>query len=83
VPVLHQLEGVHEIAGIGTLAPDEEGRPKLHMHASLGREGVSRTGCIRPGVETWALGEAILIEITNTAAVRKRDPATGFDVLVP
>ena len=80
-PVLHKLVGVHEVAAVGTLFPGEDGKPKLHMHAALGRDGQTRSGCIRPGVNVWKLGEVILLEILNTTAVRKLDPATGFELL--
>lgn len=83
VPMLHQLSGVHEVAGVGTLAPDEQGKPTLHMHAALGREGETRTGCIRPGIEVWKLGEVILLEITDNSAKRVADPKTEINLLEP
>jgi len=82
-PMLFELQGVHEIAGVGTLFPDEEGKPSLHMHAALGREGKTSAGCIRPGIETWKVGEVILLEITDSKACRKRDKRTGFKMLQP
>ena len=82
-PLLFELQGVHEIAGVGTIFPDDEGRPSLHMHAALGREGKTRAGCIRPGIETWEVGEVILLEITDTKAYRKKDERTGFQLLEP
>jgi predicted DNA-binding protein with PD1-like motif len=83
VPVVLPLEGVHEIAGVGTLFPDEEGKPSLHLHAACGRGEETRTGCVRPGVDIWKVGEVVLLELTGTAARRVRDEATGFTLLVP
>lgn len=80
-PMLHKLDGVHEVAAVGTLFPGEDGRPRLHMHAALGREGQTRAGCIRPGVSVWKLGEVILLEILGANAGRRFDPATGFEML--
>jgi predicted DNA-binding protein with PD1-like motif len=80
-PMLHKLGGVHEVAAVGTLFPGEDGRPRLHMHAALGREGKTHTGCIRPGVSVWKLGEVILLEILGANAGRRFDPATGFEML--
>jgi len=80
-PMLHTLAGVHEVAAVGTLFPDEEGKPKLHMHAAFGREGQTRAGCIRPGVNVWKLGEVILLEILGATASRKLDSETGFQIL--
>ena len=82
-PMLFGLEGVHEIAGVGTIFPDSDGKPVLHMHAALGREGQTRAGCIRPGVEVWQVGEVILLEISENNAQRLKDPATGFELLEP
>jgi len=83
VPMIFGLEGVHEVAGVGTIFPDSEGKPVLHMHAAMGREGQTRAGCIRPGVEVWQVGEVILLEITDNNAQRLGDAATGFELLEP
>lgn len=80
-PMLHTLDGVHEAAAVGTIFPDESGMPRLHMHAALGREGETRTGCIRPGVHTWVIGEVILLEVAHADMIRKTDPETGFSLL--
>ena len=82
-PMTLPIDGVHEIHGVGMIFPDDAGKPRLHMHASLGRSGSSRTGCIRPGINVWKVGEVILVEISGTDAVRIKDPATGFDLLEP
>ncbi len=82
-PLVHELLGVHEIAAVGTIFPSEDGSPRLHMHGALGREGWTRTGCVRPGLDVWKLGEVVLLEILGADLVRRRDPATGFEVLEP
>ena len=80
-PMLLPIDGAHEVAGVGILAPNEDGKPILHIHASLGRSGQTLTGCLRPGVKTWLVGEAIIYEITGTHMVRKKDEASGFTLL--
>jgi predicted DNA-binding protein with PD1-like motif len=80
-PVVRTLSGVHEIVGLGTVFPDEDGIPSLHAHASAGRDGRVETGCIRPGVETWHVLEVILFELGTEAGVRRTDPVTGFSLL--
>ena len=80
-PMLIPLDGAHEVVGIGLIATDSRGTPKLHMHASLGRSGQTRTGCLRPGVKTWIVGEAVMYEIIGVCAVRKLDKKTGFELL--
>lgn len=82
-PMEQILEGVHEMAGAGTLFPDAAGRPKLHMHVAAGRCASSKTGCARNGIRTWHVIEVILWELTDTAAQRIPDAATGFELLDP
>ncbi len=83
VPQEALLEGVHEVSGTGTLFPDEEGRPRLHMHLSCGRGEESTTGCIRRGVKTWQVMEVILVEVLGTSARREYDPESEFTLLEP
>ncbi len=80
-PMLLPLDGAHEVVGIGVLAPDEKGTPVLHIHAALGRSGKTTTGCLRPGVTTWLVGEVILYEILGTSAVRVFNRESGFSLL--
>ncbi len=82
-PMLLPVDGAHEVVGVGVLAPDENGRPILHVHAALGRSGNTLTGCLRPGVTTWLVGEVILYEILGTDARRIMDDASGFALLQP
>ena len=82
IPMLFGLEGVHEICAVGTIFPGGDGRPSLHMHAALGREGKTVSGCIRPGIEVWKLGEVIVLEILDNKAHRE-DTAAGFPALKP
>jgi uncharacterized protein len=82
-PMLLPVDGAREVVGLGVLAPGEDGKPVLHMHASLGRSGQTLTGCLRPGVKTWLVGEAILYEITGVKASRIKDKRSGFALLEP
>lgn len=80
-PMLLPVDGAHEVVGVGILAPGEDGKPVLHIHAALGRSGQTMTGCLRPGVTTWLVGEAILYEITGVDATRIRDKESGLALL--
>ena len=80
-PMLLPIDGAHEVAAVGVLAPDENGKPVLHIHGALGRSGQTMTGCLRPGVKTWIVGEAVLIEILGAKPVRIHDENTGFGLL--
>jgi len=82
-PMLLPVDGAHEVVGVGVIAPAEGGKPVLHIHAALGRSGQTVTGCLRPGVMTWIVGEAILYEIVGAHAERVKDEATGFSLLEP
>ena len=81
VPMEYMLHAVHEVAGVGTLFPDERGGPVLHLHAAFGRGEAAHAGCIRRGVRTWVVGEVVLLELVDCTARRVRDTATGFDLL--
>jgi len=82
-PMLLPIDGAHEVAGVGVLAPGEDGKPVLHMHAALGRSGQTMTGCLRPGVTTWMVGEVILYEILGAKVARIKDKRSGFALLQP
>jgi uncharacterized protein len=80
-PMLLPVDEAHEVVGVGVLAPGVTGKPVLHLHAALGRSGQTMTGCLRPGVKTWLVGEVILYEITGVKAKRIMDPRSGFALL--
>jgi predicted DNA-binding protein with PD1-like motif len=80
-PMLLPVDGAHEVVGAGIIAPDKDGKPVLHIHAALGRSGQTLTGCLRYGVKTWLVAEAIIYEILGTDAKRLPDMESGFDLM--
>jgi predicted DNA-binding protein with PD1-like motif len=80
-PMVTLLEGVHEACGVGTIFADEEGKPKLHMHTSFGRNESTITGCVRMGVDVWQIGEVVILELACEKACRAKDKETGFEFL--
>jgi uncharacterized protein len=80
-PMTTLLEGVHEACGLGTIIQNEEGKPKLHMHAAFGRNEKTVTGCVRLGVDVWQIGEVVIIELAGAHAKRAVDEKTGFEFL--
>ena len=82
-PMLLPVDGAHEVVGVGVLAPDEDGKATLHIHAALGRAGQTMTGCLRHGVTTWLVGEVILYEILGAGMLRVKDKQSGFELLEP
>jgi uncharacterized protein len=81
VPMIHVLQGIQEVLGVGTLFPDEAGIPVLHMHAATGREGKATVGCTRAGVEVWLVGEVVVLEISGADGERKKSSQSGFKLL--
>jgi predicted DNA-binding protein with PD1-like motif len=82
-PMMHVLQNVHEVAGVGTIFPDDEGKPVLHMHMACGRRTETITGCVRRGVKVWHVMEVILLEILDSTGLRLLEPASGFKLLNP
>ena len=80
-PVLLPVTDAHEVLGVGVIAPGEDGKPILHIHAALGRSGKTMAGCLRPGVTTWLVGEVIIYEITGADVTRVTDEESGFALL--
>lgn len=83
VPMHHELYDAHEVTGTGTIFPDSEGAPILHMHMACGREENTVTGCVRSGVKVWKIIEIILTELLDNRGVRQYDAKTGFKMLIP
>jgi len=80
-PMRLPVDSAHEVVGAGIIAPDKDGKPVLHIHASLGRSGQTLTGCLRYGVKTWLVAEAVVYEILGTDAKRLPDKESGFNLL--
>ncbi len=83
IPKEHVLDNVHEVSGTGTIFPDKEGMPVLHMHMACGRGISTVTGCVRRGVKVWQVMEVIMYELLDTKASRVLDAQTGFELLEP
>jgi predicted DNA-binding protein with PD1-like motif len=83
VPMERVLGGVYEIAGTGTIFPDESGKPVLHMHVACGRKDSAVAGCVRRGVKVWRTVELVLFELACPSARRVHDGSVGFSMLEP
>ncbi len=75
------VDGAHEVIALGLIAPDEAGKPVLHIHGALGRAGKTTTGCLREGVKVWLVCEVIIFELLGVGARRLIDPKSGFKLL--
>lgn len=81
ISIVQSIPNVHEIAGIGTLFPDESGKIVLHMHAALGRDGKTVVGCPRINADCWLINEIVIVELTGIHAKRIKDEKSGFSLL--
>ncbi len=82
-PMELALQNAHEVAGTGTLFPDDQGVPLLHMHMACGRKDQTVTGCIRAGVKVWHVMEVIIFELLDTDAKRVEEDPLGIKLLQP
>ncbi len=82
-PMTHVLDDVHEIAGTGTIFPDSQGNPVLHMHITGGRADRAVTGCVRTGVKVWHVLEVIVWELAECNSRRLLEADSGFELLNP
>ncbi|SFM41603.1 PPC domain-containing DNA-binding protein [Thermodesulforhabdus norvegica] len=81
VPLVHEMSGITEMVGLGTVFRDETGSPTVHLHMAAGREGNASVGCSRAGVLVWLVGEVVIIELEGLSALRRRDPRSGLSLL--
>jgi predicted DNA-binding protein with PD1-like motif len=82
-PMTHILQNVHEVAGVGTVFPDDEDKPVLQMHMACGRRTETNTGCVHQGVRIWHVMEIILFELLDSTGLRLQESASGFKLLNP
>lgn len=69
-PVWAKVDGAREVVGIGSIFLDENHKPKIHLHSSLGHHGQTITACVRKGTKTYLILEAYLTEILDIDAFR-------------
>ena len=76
-----KFEGPGETFGVGTIYCDDTGKPKLHLHAAMGRGDNHIVGCPRGGASIFLILEVTIIEIKGIDATRETDPSSGFKLL--
>jgi len=78
------LDEAHEVAGVGSIFPDEAGNPVAHVHLACGRGDAAVVGCVRAGVKVWHVMEVIVVELLDSTAVRRFEAGLpGFRLLNP
>lgn len=78
-PIVKDLSDGKEILGIGTIFWNE-GEPKIHIHAGIGRKEEVNVGCIRENAKIYLTVEAILVEL-NTSVKKKFDKNIGIETI--
>ncbi|MBN1578720.1 MAG: DUF296 domain-containing protein [Chitinispirillaceae bacterium] len=81
VPMVERFTDAREIVGAGTLFLDEDDKPSLHLHASIGKGTAQLTGCPRKGLDCWLITEAVIMEMTGVHARRLKNAKSGFSLL--
>jgi hypothetical protein len=79
-PEFRAFAGPGEVLGVGTVYWDDGG-PKLHLHAAIGKYGENLVGCPRDGTTTFLILEVTMIEIVGIEAKRRPDATSGLDLL--
>lgn len=80
-PQIIELDNVYEVTGAGTIFPNEQGDPILHLHLAAGRGRDAVTGCARAGVKVWHILEVVVTELLDSQSTRRPDAVTGFELL--
>ena len=76
-----KFPGPSETVGVGTIFC-ENGKPKIHLHAALGRGKQTFVGCLRTKIGVFLISEAVIIELKGVKAERKFDKKSGLTLLV-
>ncbi|AKB28368.1 hypothetical protein MSSIT_1649 [Methanosarcina siciliae T4/M] len=76
-PVWTGFNDAHEILGIGDIF-QENGKPKIHLHAGTARENSVKLGCLRGESEVFMVVEVFIFELEGISARRIMDTEQGF-----
>jgi uncharacterized protein len=76
-PVWSTFNDAHEILGIGDIF-QEDGKPKIHLHAGTAREDSIKLGCLRGESEVFMVVEVFIFELEGISARRVMDMEQGF-----
>jgi len=74
---IKQFDDAKEILGIGNIFR-EDGKPKIHLHASASSSNECLMGCFREFTEVFMVVEVVIFEIEGIMAERIRDSDMGF-----
>ncbi|MDH3347493.1 MAG: DNA-binding protein [Desulfobulbaceae bacterium] len=77
-PIWHEINEAREIFGTGTVFMDDD-KPMVHLHAAMGHQGETITGCVRNRAEIYLIVEAVLYELEGMDITRPWFAEGGFN----
>ena len=84
VPKTHVLDNVHEVAGTGTLFPNEAGVSRCFTCTwPAAGDFQPQPAVSATGVKVWQVMEVIVHELVGSTGTRRPDKTTGFELLIP
>jgi uncharacterized protein len=78
-PHYETFEGGFDLFGTATIYPSDQG-PRIHVHASVGKDADAMTGCLRERAMTYIIVEAVVMEIKGLSAYMQHDARTGLSL---
>ncbi|MCL7476505.1 MAG: DUF296 domain-containing protein [ANME-2 cluster archaeon] len=72
-----QFDDAKEILGVGNIFW-ENGKPKVHLHASAASNNEIIMGCFREFTEVFMVMEVVILEIEGIMSERLHDQTIGF-----
>jgi hypothetical protein len=78
-PSFESYEGGWEVFGFASITPGQNG-PRLHYHASIGRNQQVLTGCLRERATVYIIVEVLIVEISGSTVTRRKDTVTGLEL---
>lgn len=77
-PIVYSSDEDSEFFGVGTIFSGKvDGKPVIHLHGSIGRNGRAVTGCFRESVKVSMAMEVVLQEVLGDGLSRDYDPVCG------
>lgn len=79
-PNWSSIEGEWEALAFGLLI-ENNGDKSVHLHSALGRQDMTKTGCVRKNIKAFITVEAVVTEILNVKASKYFDGKSGCNLL--
>lgn len=80
-PAWVDFHGGWEVFGTGSVFTDDQKKPCVHIHTSMGKSKKTLAGCIRKDSRVFGAVEAVMYEVKGAKVLKERDAATGLKML--